>query len=56
MRYPQGGGLTAERRAFGEQLRLRAAEDFAREVSDQKIAKQLRVSVRSVQRRRRAWD
>ncbi|WP_433225949.1 helix-turn-helix domain-containing protein [Actinomadura formosensis] len=56
MRYPQGGGLTAERRAFGEQLRLRAAEDFAREVSDQKIAKQLRVSVRSVQRRHRAWD
>jgi hypothetical protein len=26
MRYPQGGGLTAERRAARERLRLQAAE------------------------------
>ncbi|MFE6737656.1 hypothetical protein ACFVGL_03425 [Streptomyces tubercidicus] len=29
MRYPQGGGLTAERRQFREELRLQAAERFA---------------------------
>jgi hypothetical protein len=30
MRYPQGGGLTAERQQFRAELRLRAAERFAR--------------------------
>lgn len=30
MRYPQGGGLTAERPQFREELRLKAAERFAR--------------------------
>uniref|UniRef100_UPI0035245E5A helix-turn-helix domain-containing protein n=1 Tax=Streptomyces sanglieri TaxID=193460 RepID=UPI0035245E5A len=30
MRYPQGGGLTAERQQFREELRLQAAERFAR--------------------------
>ncbi|MFD3622556.1 hypothetical protein ACFWWT_46980 [Streptomyces sp. NPDC058676] len=29
MRYPEGGGLTAERRAFREKIRLRAGERFA---------------------------
>lgn len=29
MRYAQGGGLTAERRAFRERLRREAAERFA---------------------------
>ncbi|MGW5247330.1 IS630 family transposase, partial [Streptomyces sp. NPDC004129] len=29
MRYAQGGGLTAERRAFRERIRLEAAERFA---------------------------
>ena len=28
VRYAQGGGLTAERRAFREQLRMQAAERF----------------------------
>jgi hypothetical protein len=28
MRYPQGGGLTDERRAFRERLRIKAAERF----------------------------
>jgi DNA-binding NarL/FixJ family response regulator len=50
MRYPQGGGLTAERRDFRERLRLQAAEEFARGEDNQVIAKRLRVSVRSVQR------
>ncbi|MDN3259900.1 winged helix-turn-helix domain-containing protein [Streptomyces sp. CSDS2] len=55
MRYPQGGGLTAERRAFRERLRLQAAERFERGEASAVVAKELRVSVRSVQRWRRAW-
>jgi transposase len=55
MRYPQGGGLTAERRAFRERLRLEAAERFERGEASAVVAKELRVSVRSVQRWRRAW-
>lgn len=55
MRYPQGGGLTAERRAFRERLRLAAAEMFAAGQDNAMVAKQLRVSVRSVQRWRRTW-
>jgi transposase len=56
MRYPQGGGLTAERRAFREGVRLEAAEMFAAGMDNAEIAKRLRVSVRSVQRWRRAWQ
>ncbi|MFF6904299.1 winged helix-turn-helix domain-containing protein [Streptomyces hydrogenans] len=56
MRYPQGGGLTAERQQFREELRLEAAERFARGEASSVIAKDLRVSVRSVQRWRRMWD
>ncbi|CAL9671557.1 hypothetical protein SUDANB15_07432 (plasmid) [Streptomyces sp. enrichment culture] len=55
MRYPQGGGLTAERREFRERLRLEAAERFERGETNAVVAKELRVSVRSVQRWRRAW-
>ncbi|MFF3313591.1 winged helix-turn-helix domain-containing protein [Streptomyces sp. NPDC002952] len=58
MRYPQGGGLTPERQAFRERIRLEAAERFAAGVSNAEVAKDLRVSVRSVrsvQRWRRAW-
>ncbi len=55
VRYAQGGGLTAERRAFREQLRMQAAERFARAEDNQVIAYELRVSVRSVQRWRVAW-
>lgn len=55
MRYPQGGGLTAERQQRREELRLQAAERFARGETNDVIAKDLRVSVRSVQRWRRAW-
>ncbi|SFL60745.1 Homeodomain-like domain-containing protein [Streptomyces pini] len=55
MRYPQGGGLTAERQRFREGLRLQAAERFARGGTSAVIARELRVSVRSVQRWRRTW-
>src|SRR5690242_6861440 len=55
MRYPQGGGLTAERRAFRQHIRMQAAELFARGDDNRAVAKQLRVSVRSVQRWRQAW-
>lgn len=47
--------MTAERRAFRERLRLRAAELIIQGEGNQAIAKQLRVSVRSVQRWRQAW-
>lgn len=56
MRYAQGGGLTDERRRFREGIRMRAAERFAEGEPSAAIAKELRVSVRSVQRWRRAWD
>ncbi|WP_322741165.1 helix-turn-helix domain-containing protein [Streptomyces hygroscopicus] len=55
MRYPQGGGLTAERRGFREHIRMQAAELFALGHDNAAIAKQLRVSVRSVQRWHQAW-
>nr|WP_244320470.1 MULTISPECIES: helix-turn-helix domain-containing protein [Streptomyces] len=55
MRYPDGGGLTAERRAFRERIRLQAGERFAAGEKTAVIAKDLRVSVRSVERWRRAW-
>jgi len=43
MRYPQGGGLTAERRAFREDIRMQAAELFALGHDNASVAKQLRV-------------
>ncbi|MGW3177473.1 helix-turn-helix domain-containing protein, partial [Streptomyces sp. NPDC001153] len=55
MRYPQGGGLTPERQAFRERIRLEAAERLATGASNAEVAKDLRVSVRSVQRWRQAW-
>ncbi|WP_327591649.1 helix-turn-helix domain-containing protein [Streptomyces chartreusis] len=54
MRYPQGGGLTPERQAFRERIRMEAAERFAVGASSVEVAKDLRVSVRSVQRWRGA--
>ena len=56
MRYSQGGGLTAERQRFPEELRLKAAERLAQGEASSVIARDLRVSVRSVQRWRRTWD
>jgi transposase len=54
MRYPQGGGLTPERQAFRERIRLEAAERFAAGASTAEVARELRGSVRSVQRWPRA--
>jgi transposase len=56
MRYAQGGGLTAERQVFREKLRMVVAERFAQGVENTVIAHDLRVSVRSVQRWRKAWS
>lgn len=56
MRYAQGGGLTAERRAFRERIRLQAAGRFAAGESNAVIARESRVSVRSVQRWRKSWS
>jgi transposase len=56
MRYAQGGGLTAERQLFREKLRMEAAERFAQDVENTIIAHDLRISVRSVQRWRKAWS
>ncbi|MCX5203171.1 winged helix-turn-helix domain-containing protein [Streptomyces sp. NBC_00237] len=55
MRYPQGGGLTAERQRFRERVRRVAGERFARGDKTAVIARDLRVSERSVERWRRAW-
>ncbi|MFC8666893.1 transposase [Streptomyces sp. NPDC057199] len=55
MRYAQGGGLTAERRRLRERIRYEAGERFIRGERTTVIAKDLRVSERSVERWRRAW-
>jgi len=56
MRYAQGGGLTAEDRRRRELVRLAAVESFGRRVPIADTAAELRVSERSVQRWRRAWE
>ncbi|MEO3762604.1 helix-turn-helix domain-containing protein [Streptomyces sp. B5E4] len=50
MRYAEGGGLTDERRTFHESLRLEAAEQFRSGEDNPVIARDLRISERSVQR------
>lgn len=55
MRYPQDVGLTPERQALRERIRLEAAEQFVVGAPNVEVAEDLRVSVRSVQRWRRAW-
>ncbi len=55
VRYAHGGGLTAERRVFREQLRMQAADRFTAGEDNAVIAGELRVSIRSVQRWREAW-
>lgn len=54
MRYPDGGGLTAEERTRREQVRLAAADLFEAGVSDRKVARRFRVTRMSANRRRRA--
>ena len=54
MRYPDGGGLTAQERARRERVRLAAAELIEAGAGDQEIAKRFRVSRMSANRWRRA--
>ncbi|MFE6366083.1 winged helix-turn-helix domain-containing protein [Streptomyces sp. NPDC057806] len=55
MRYAQGGGLTPQGQAARDRVRMLAADGFARAEKNTVIAKELRVSLRSVERWRRAW-
>lgn len=55
MRYPDGGGLTTAQRAAREQVRLAAAGMFGQGADPVQIARQLRVSAKSVYAWRRAW-
>src|SRR5881227_3813810 len=54
MRYPDGGGLTAEERARRERVRLEAAEWFEEGATDREVAERFRVSRMSANRWRRA--
>jgi transposase len=54
MRYPDGGGLTAQERARRERVRLAAAEMMEAGASDREVAKRFRVSRMSANRWRRA--
>nr|WP_307825939.1 helix-turn-helix domain-containing protein [Streptomyces sp. MBT33] len=55
MRYAQGGGLTDAERTTRERLRLQAVERFESGQKSAEVAAALRISVRSVERWRRAW-
>ncbi|BBJ37301.1 hypothetical protein SSPO_000190 [Streptomyces antimycoticus] len=55
MRYPDGGGLTAEQRKRREEVRMRAVGLFEEGVEVPCIARELRVSEKSVYQWRRAW-
>jgi len=55
VRYPDGGGLTAEGRARREAVRLQAAQLFAQDIPVREIAKRLRVSHNAVYVWRRRW-
>ncbi|MFE6554583.1 transposase [Streptomyces sp. NPDC057746] len=55
MRFAQGGGLTDAERTKRERLRLEAVERFEAVQKNGEIAAAVRISVRSVERWRRAW-
>jgi putative transposase len=55
VRYATGGGLTPKEQAKREQVRLAAAERFARGDHTADIARDLRITERSVERWRRTW-
>ncbi|MEU0929028.1 winged helix-turn-helix domain-containing protein [Streptomyces solisilvae] len=54
MRYPDGGGLTAEERIRREQVRLAAADLIEAGASDREVARRFRVTRMSANRWRRA--
>ena len=56
MRYAQAGGYTPEEQAARERVRLGAAERFERGDATAEVARDLRVTDRSVRRWRRAWE
>lgn len=56
MRYAAAGGYTPAEQERRERLRLEAAERFERGDSNTLIAREFRVTVRSVRRWRRAWE
>jgi len=55
MRYPDGGGLTAEGRSRRERLRLQAAGMYEQGLDARLVAGLLRVSTKSAYQWRRAW-
>jgi len=55
MRYPDGGGLSAEGRARREKLRLQAAQMFEQGIKPVQVARLLRVSTKSAYQWRRRW-
>ncbi|MER5600157.1 helix-turn-helix domain-containing protein [Streptomyces sp. NPDC002265] len=55
MRYARGGGLTDAERTTRERLRLQAVDRLEGGQKTAEIAAALRISVRSVERWRRAW-
>src|SRR3954471_23667292 len=55
MRYPDGGGLTAQGRAKRERVRQQAAGWFAEGVSVPEVARRLRVSQTAVYGWRQRW-
>ncbi|QFG20419.1 winged helix-turn-helix domain-containing protein [Actinomadura sp. WMMB 499] len=54
-RYPQGGGMTAVGRDKREQVRMQAAQWFTEGRPNARIAADLRVGLRQVEKWRRAW-
>jgi transposase len=55
MRYPDGGGLSAEGRARREKLRLQATQMFQQGMTPAQVARSLRVSTKSAYQWRRRW-
>jgi putative transposase len=56
MRYAHGGGLTPREQEKRERVRPEAAERFARGEKTEAVARDLRVTARSVRRWRREWE
>uniref|UniRef100_UPI002E2773E6 helix-turn-helix domain-containing protein n=1 Tax=Streptomyces lycii TaxID=2654337 RepID=UPI002E2773E6 len=56
MRYAHGGGLTPKEQEKRERVRLEAVERFARGEKTEAVARELRVTSRSVRRWRREWE